>query len=124
MTTEILIGRVDNLKAFEGEQLVSASEAVRKFSKLREDAKERPRLILESNQPNTVLVSFELYEQIIDSLVEWESRVFDLEAEVRQLEITLGKVDPVSADDLFTSREKKEIKEALALDISDEELFE
>jgi len=118
-----LIGSSDKLKAFEVDQLVSASDAVRKFSKIRTEAKVKPKLILESNKADSVLVSIEYYEQLVDRIELWETRIFELEAEIRQLEIKTGDVQPVTAEKLFNSKEKNEIKAAVAIDISDDDLF-
>lgn len=118
-----LIGSSHNLKAFEKDQFVSASEVVRRFAKIRTEAKVKPKLILESNKADSVLVSIEHYEQLIDRIELWENRIFELEAEIRQLEMKAGEVQPVTAEKLFNSKEQNEIKEALAIDISDDDLF-
>lgn len=118
-----LIGSSHNLKAFEKDQFVSASEVVRRFAKIRTEAKVKPKLILESNKADSVLVSIEHYEQLIDRIELWENRIFELEAEIRQLEMKAGDVQPVTAEKLFNSKEQNEIKEALAIDISDDDLF-
>lgn len=118
-----LIGSSHNLKAFEKDQFVSASEVVRRFAKIRTEAKVKPKLILESNKADSVLVSIEHYEQLIDRIELWENRIFELEAEIRQLEMKAGEVQPVTAENLFNSKEQNEIKEALAIDISDDDLF-
>ena len=118
-----LIGSSHNLKAFEKDQFVSASEVVRRFAKIRTEAKVKPKLILESNKADSVLVSIEHYEQLIDRIELWETRIFELEAEIRQLEMKAGEVQPVTAEKLFNSKEQNEIQEALAIDISDDDLF-
>jgi len=118
-----LIGSSHNLKAFEKDQFVSASEVVRRFAKIRTEAKVKPKLILESNKADSVLVSIEHYEQLIDRIELWENRIFELEAEIRQLEMKAGEVQPVTAEKLFNSKEQNEIQEALAIDISDDDLF-
>ena len=101
-----LIGSSHNLKAFEKDQFVSASEVVRRFAKIRTEAKVKPKLILESNKADSVLVSIEHYEQLIDRIELWETRIFESEAEIRQLEMKAGDVQPVPAEQFFKRAER------------------
>lgn len=59
---------------FETNQSISASEAVRKFSALRKQARHQPVIILDKNKPDSVILSYETYEALYNLVQNIEER--------------------------------------------------
>ncbi|MCP1312075.1 type II toxin-antitoxin system Phd/YefM family antitoxin [Paenibacillus tyrfis] len=64
---------------FDVDQLISSSEASKKFGEVRKRAKSLPQFITENGNVETVIVSYELFEAMYERLAELE----------RQEELTL-----------------------------------
>ncbi|MGE7674198.1 type II toxin-antitoxin system Phd/YefM family antitoxin [Lysinibacillus sp. NPDC094403] len=106
------------------EQLVAASEAARNFSALRKKAKLSPRLILENNKPDSVIISIEQYQQIQEVIRMLEDEIFELKAISRIQKAETEGVKTYKFDEFATEEDRTIVKSAKDWDISDEELFE
>jgi len=71
-------------KTFKTEQFISASEAVRKFSALRKQARNHPVIILDNNNPDTVMISYETYEALHTLLQNSETPLKNENVEEKQ----------------------------------------
>lgn len=60
--------------AFTKDQLITASAAAKNFGDLRKKAKSLPLFITDNGNVDTVLLSYEYYEQMYQRLVELEER--------------------------------------------------
>ncbi|KOP77887.1 hypothetical protein AMS59_14715 [Lysinibacillus sp. FJAT-14745] len=109
---------------FDIEQLVAASEAARNFSALRKKAKLAPRLILENNKPDSVIISIEDYQQIQEVIRMLEDEIFELKAISRIQKAETEGVKTCKFDEFATEDDRAIVKSAKDWDISDEELFE
>lgn len=106
------------------DQLIAASEAARNFSGLRKSAKMAPRLILENNKPDSVLLSIEDYQFIQEAIAMLQEEIVELKTAER---IRMAEANGVKKHDFkdFATDEDKEIyRKAANWDISDDELFE
>ncbi|CAM4153119.1 hypothetical protein L1N85_08170 [Paenibacillus alkaliterrae] len=79
---------------FDVDQLVTSSDASKKFGELRRKAKELPQYITDNGTVDTVLIGYDLFEQIYDRLTRLEE-----EEEQRILLQRLERIerDPESA---------------------------
>lgn len=59
---------------FTADQLVSSSEASKKFGELRKKAKHLPQFITENGTVDTVLVGYSYYEQLFERLSQLEEQ--------------------------------------------------
>lgn len=109
---------------FSIDQLVAASEAARNFSGLRKSAKLAPRLILENNKPDSVILSIADYQLMQEMIAALQEEVLELKTIARiENEKTHGSKKHKFAD--FATEEDKQLAEkAVEWDVSDEELFE
>lgn len=57
---------------FDVDQLVTSSEASKKFGELRKKAKDLPQYITDNGTVDTVLIGYELFEEIYDRLTKLE----------------------------------------------------
>ncbi|AYC28968.1 type II toxin-antitoxin system Phd/YefM family antitoxin [Paenisporosarcina cavernae] len=57
---------------FTTEQLVTSSTAAKSFGKIRRQAKEQPQFIMENGNVETVLINYELYEELYSLVKELE----------------------------------------------------
>lgn len=116
------------MQAFNSEfgidQLIAASEAARNFSALRKSAKLAPRLILENNKPDSVLLSIEDYQFIHEAIVMLQDEIHELKSIERILNAKDNGVKMQKFIDFATDEDKKIASKAKDWDISDDELFE
>jgi len=104
------------------DQLIAASEAARNFSGLRKSARIAPRLILENNKPDSVILSVEDYQLMQEMITTLQEEIFELKTITR-----IVKAEGVikhKFDDFATEEDKMLAKETANWDISDDELFE
>ncbi|KGR74714.1 type II toxin-antitoxin system Phd/YefM family antitoxin [Ureibacillus sinduriensis] len=113
-----------NRHTFDIEQLVAASEAARNFSSLRKKAKLAPRLILENNKPDSVIISIEDYQQFQKVITALEDEVFELKSILRIQKAEKEGVKTQRFDEFATEKDRAIAQAAKDWDISDEELFE
>lgn len=59
---------------FDVDQLISSSEASKKFGEVRKRAKSLPQFITENGNVETVIVSYELFEAMYERLAELEKQ--------------------------------------------------
>lgn len=59
---------------FNVDQLTTSSDASKKFGELRKKAKQLPQYITENGNVDTVLIGYDLFEQIYDRLTQLEER--------------------------------------------------
>lgn len=109
---------------FEVDQLIAASEAARNFSALRKNAKLAPRLILENNKPDSVLLSIEDYQHIQETLALLQNELVELKTLQRIRNAHEKGVQKQPFNDLMTAEDKRIYRSSAEWDISDEELFE
>lgn len=109
---------------FEIEQLVAASEAARNFSALRKNAKLAPRLILENNKPDSVLINIDDYEALYRFIDNLEDEILALRAALRIQEADSGEKRKYSLEEVLGSNGVREMEEVKNWDISDNDLFE
>ncbi|OXS60337.1 prevent-host-death family protein [Cohnella sp. CIP 111063] len=55
------------------DQLITSSEAAKKFGDLRKKAKKLPQFITDNGTVDSVLISYELFEQMYDRLTQLEN---------------------------------------------------
>lgn len=106
---------------FEIEQLIAASEAARNFSTLRKNAKISPRLILENNKPDSILMNIEDYTALYQLMDALEEEITVLRAAIRIHEHDTGTKTTVNMEDVVGT---KNLQTASEWDISDVDLFE
>lgn len=109
---------------FEIEQLIAASEAARNFSALRRNAKTSPRLILENNKPDSVLMNIDDYESLYKLIDTLEEEVSALRVALRIKETDAGLKRTYSLDEVLGEDGIKAMEEMKNWDISDNDLFE
>lgn len=109
---------------FDIEQLVAASEAGRNFSSVRKQAKHAPRLILENNKPDSVLLSIEHFELMNEIIRELEDIIFDLKAAERIEHIKANGSKTKKFSEFATKEDRAIFEKAKNWDISDDDLFE
>lgn len=118
-----MLNKFSNQK-FGLEQLVAASEAARNFSALRKNAKIAPRLILENNKPDSVILSIEDYQLMQEVIATLQEEILELRAIARIEEAQLNGVNKRKFEEFATEEDKAIAKAAKDWDISDDELFE
>lgn len=59
---------------FNADQLVNASDAAKRFGDLRKKAKISPQFVLDNGSIETVVIDYELYEQMYSRIMELEER--------------------------------------------------
>lgn len=106
------------------EQLVAASEAARNFSGLRKSAKLAPRLILENNKPDSVILSIADYQFMQELISTLQDEILELKTIARIENAKVNGVTTQKFDDFATEEDKEVAKAAINWDISDEELFD
>lgn len=106
------------------EQLVAASEAARNFSGLRKSAKQAPRLILENNKPDSVILSISDYQFMQELISTLQDEILELKTIARIENAEINGVTKHKFDDFATGEDKKIAHAAIDWDISDEDLFE
>lgn len=106
------------------EQLVAASEAARNFSGLRKSAKLAPRLILENNKPDSVILSIEDYQFLQEAIRALQDEIFELRTIARINAAEEKGLIKHKFEDFATEKDKEIFKEVANWDISDDELFE
>lgn len=106
------------------DQLIAASEAARNFSGLRKSAKIAPRLILENNRPDSVILSVEDYQLMQATISTLQEELFELQTIARIVNNENEGVIKHKFDDFATEEDKIMAKETANWDISDDELFE
>lgn len=106
------------------DQLVAASEAARNFSGLRKRAKLAPRLILENNKPDSVILSIEDYQFMQEAIVMLQDEIHELKSIERILHAKDNGVKKHKFVDFTTNEDKEIARKAKDWDISDDELFE
>lgn len=106
------------------DQLIAASEAARNFSGLRKSAKLAPRLILENNKPDSVILSIEDYQFMQEAITALQDEIFELKSIERILNASDTGVTKHNFEDFATNEDKAIARKAKDWDISDEELFE
>lgn len=111
-------------EGFKTEQFVSSTDIVRNFSKLRLKAKEAPLLILDKNNPDSVLLSIEDYNEVIKIMHDLSEEIFDLKVmnQLKRMEAEGYKTVPFS--EVKSEYIQETMSEIENWDISDEELFE
>lgn len=117
-------GVLTNRAKFEIDQLVAASEAARNFAALRKKAKLSPRLILENNKPDSVLMNIADYEALYELIDALEDELFILRAAMRVKKADEGEVRKYSLDEVLSDEDKKLMEKAKNWDISDDDLFD
>lgn len=106
------------------EQLFAASEAARNFSGLRKSAKIAPRLILENNKPDSVLLSIEDYQLMKEAIAMLQEEIIELKMGERIRKAEANGVKKHDFKDFATDEDKEIYQKAANWDISDDELFE
>lgn len=106
------------------DQLIAASEAARNFSGLRKSAKESPRLILENNKPDSVILSIADYQFMQELIATLQDEIQELKSVARIAKEQENGVTKHKFDDFANEEDKKIAKAAMEWNISDEELFE
>lgn len=106
------------------DQLIAASEAARNFSGLRKSARIAPRLILENNKPDSVILSVEDYQLMQEMIATLQEEIFELKIITRIVKAEDEGVIKHKFDDFATEEDKMLAKETANWDISDNELFE
>lgn len=106
------------------DQLIAASEAARNFSGLRKSARIAPRLILENNKPDSVILSVEDYQLMQEKIATLQEEIFELKTITRINKAEDEGVIKHKFDDFATEEDKMLAKETANWDISDDELFE
>lgn len=109
---------------FDIDQLIAASEAARNFSGLRKSAKLAPRLILENNKPDSVILSIEDYQFMQEAIVMLQDEIFELKSIERILKAKGTDVSKQYFEEFATKEDKEIYLKAANWDISDDELFE
>lgn len=109
---------------FDIEQLVAASEAGRNFSSVRKQAKNAPRLILENNKPDSVLLSIEHFELMNQIIKELEDKIFDMKTLDRIKNIKANGSQIHKFSEFATQEDRAIFEKAKDWDISDDDLFE
>lgn len=109
---------------FDIEQLVAASEAGRNFSSVRKQAKSAPRLILENNKPDSVLLSIEDFNLMNKIIEELEDKIFDLKVLERIKSIETKSSPTYKLSEFATQEDLTIFQKANDWNISDDELFE
>lgn len=111
-------------KKFDIEQLVAASDAARNFSALRKKAKVAPRLILENNKPDSVILSIEDFQVMQEMISMLQEEIFELKTIAQIENAQTNGVTKHKFNDFATEEDKEIAKEVANWDISDDELFE
>lgn len=106
------------------EQLIAASEAARNFSALRKSAKTAPRVILENNKPDSVILSIEDYQLMQELISTLQDEILELKTIARIEHAEKNGVTKRKFDEFATDEDKALAKAAIDWDISDDELFE
>ncbi|MFY3790340.1 hypothetical protein ACOQFO_01265 [Ureibacillus sp. MALMAid1270] len=109
---------------FEIEQLVAASEAARNFSALRKNAKFAPRLILENNKPDSVLINIDDYEALYTFIDNLEEEILALRVALRIQDTDSGEKRKHSLEEVLGVNGIREMEKVKDWDISDDDLFE
>ena len=110
---------------FGKDQIVSATTVSKKFSEVRRRAKDMPQFVSDHNEIDTVILNYQMYEQMYAELEYLREQQFYATAEER---IRKGDADParrgVSLKDAMGEAAYHEYQSIDADAISDEELFE
>lgn len=118
-----MLNQLPNQK-FGLEQLIAASEAARNFSTLRKNAKIAPRVILENNKPDSVIMSIEDYQLMQELIATLQDEILELRTISRIEQAEKHGVTKRKFEDFATDEDKAIAKAALDWDISDDELFD
>ena len=70
--------------SFSVDQMVNASTASKRFGEIRKRAKEHPLLITEKGIPDTIIMGYQIYEDLFQLLDEYETKL--LEKRIGELE--------------------------------------
>lgn len=90
--------------AFTIDQIIKASELVRTFSNIRKKAKEKPYFITDNGNIDTVLLSYDKYEELYQNFLlfnEMEERMEELEQQIADYRMEKAQKNP---DDLVDWR--------------------
>src|SRR5690625_1151781 len=109
---------------FDTDQLISSTEVVRNFSKIRIKAKESPLLILDKNIPDSVLLSVQEYNNFVQVIEDLSEEIFNLKVIDRIKEMEREGYKTLTFDEVATPELMALAKEVENMDISDQELFE
>lgn len=109
---------------FEPNQLVSSTDVVRSFSKIRLRAKQAPLLILDKNCPDSVLLSIDDYNKVMEIIDGLSEEIFDLKVIDRIREMEREGYEKVKFKELASAKVLTALQEIKDWEISDEELFE
>ena|SRR5690625_4028540 len=111
-------------KGFNTDQLVSSTDVVRNFSKMRSMAKTAPLLILDKNSPDSVLLSIEDYNYYIQLIEQLSGQLFDYKVANKIKEIEEKGYEAVPFSEIATPKIMKIAEEIEDWEITDEELFD
>ncbi|MBO1000846.1 type II toxin-antitoxin system Phd/YefM family antitoxin [Bacillus sp. SD075] len=83
--------------AFTIDQIIKASDLVRKFSEIRKKAKDTPYFITDNGNVETVLLSYDKYEELYQTFLmfkEMEKRMEELEQQITDYRMERSEKNP------------------------------
>ena len=98
------MGKAIEKPKFDTDQLISASDAAKRFGELRRKAQDAQQFILDNGKVNTVVIGYEYYEQLFARLMELEEA-----EEIRMLSSRIARLErePSSGVSWRNIRQKK-----------------
>jgi len=93
--------------AFTIDQMIKSSDLVRNFSEIRKKAKDKPYFITENGSLETVLLSYDKYEELYQTFLlakQMEERIEELEKQVTDYRMERSEENPDQLIDWRTIR--------------------
>lgn len=109
---------------FNKDQVISASNAVKKFAEVRRNAKSNPQFISQNNNIDSVIQSYEDYEKMYMELESLRELFFDLQLSERIEKAELNPQQRFSISEVMGAEGYANFQKINPNSISDEELFE
>lgn len=116
--------RVMEKPQFNKDQVISASNAVKKFAEVRRNAKRNPQFISQNNNIDSVIQSYEDYEKMYMELESLRELFFDLQLSERIEKAELNPQPRFSISEVMGAEGFAKFQQIDPNSISDDELFE
>lgn len=109
---------------FNKDQMISSTQASKKFSEVRKRAKVEPIFILDHNKVDSVVLSYNEFEQMHDELFKLRETVQDLQIAQRLREAEENNDQPISLKEGLSKERYERIQNLNRKAVLDEDLFE
>lgn len=109
---------------FNKDQMVSSTQASKRFSEVRKKAKSEPIFILDHNEVDSIILSYDEFEQMHDELITLRETVQDYQTAERLREAEANNDQSISLIEGLSEERYNRIQNMNRKTVLDEDLFE